>query len=325
MGTAVVRWSAVAVSAAVVGCALARARRSTPPVDEPNAWSEVDWMSHLGDFRHQAGRLHYCDFGDGPPLVLLHGMACSWQWWLECLPELGRHHRVIAVDLPGFGDSDPLPAPAEMAGYAGAVATLLRHLGIDRAAVAGHSMGGLVALALAEESPDLVARLVLVGSGGVPMSERHLRTVLGVLRTAHRTLTRRPLLRLIASNRTARRVLLRGAMHDPGVMSDALAALVAPQLDAPAFLDAIRASATAVRTSRPEGIVTPTALIWGELDPFAPVHTAEAMLDLLPNARLDVIPGVGHSPMVEAPAEFTRLLLRGADITDRDIRATPTC
>lgn len=314
MGSRLLCWSALTLAGGTVGVGLKRSRQRSRPVPA-STWLRLDWDQHVRDGTHPGGRLCYVDYGEGPALVLLHGMAGCWQWWLECLPELGRHYRVIAVDLPGFGESEPMDEPAEIANYAEAIAILLHSLGVERAAVAGHSMGGLVAIALAESEPDLVARLVLVGSGGVPMSERHLTSMLRLLRFAHRNMSRPAVLRLIAESPRARRTLLRGAMRDPAMMSNELAALLAPKLNAPAFADSIRASASAVRASRPEAITTPTALIWGEYDRPAPLHTARAMLELLPAGTLDVIRGVGHSPMIEAPEEFTRLLVERADFT----------
>lgn len=290
-------------------------RRPCPSVARyrPPRWTGIDWDAHLHDFAVDGARVRYLDRGEGPTLVLLHGMACCWQWWLECLPELTDRFRVIAVDLPGFGDSTPLASGSSIPHQAGAVTALLDSLGIDRVAVAGHSMGGLVATRIALDRPELVARLVLVDAGGVPMTERRLSAVLRVLRLAHRSFTRPAMLDLLVSSRAARRVLLRGAMADPDCLSDELAALVVPRLDAPGFADAIAASARAVRTSDPAAITVPTGLIWGEKDLFAPVHTAEDMLRALPDGRLDVLPGVGHSPMVEAPGPFTRLLIEHAE------------
>lgn len=281
-------------------------------------WTTRDWAEDERDFEYRGGRLRYLDYGAGPPVVLLHGMACCWQWWLECVPELAQSHRVVAVDAPGFGASDPLPGTTTIADHADAVAALLEDLGVSRATVVGHSMGGLTATSLASKDPGLVARLVLVDAGGVPMSERRLRSVLSVLRFAHRTFTRDSVLRLLATSRTARRVLLRGALADPDTMSDELAAVVVPRLNAPGFGDAIAASAAAVRASRPELISVPTSLIWGERDVFAPVSTAQDMLRRLPDGHLEVLAGVGHSPMVEAPREFCAVLVREMGRSDTD-------
>src|SRR5438093_12469203 len=89
-------------------------------------------------------RLHYVDVGaaGGLPLVLVHGTGGSWQSWLLNVSELSRDRRVIAVDLPGFGRSEPLPPSADMADYADAVAALLAALGLEPAIVVGPPLGG---------------------------------------------------------------------------------------------------------------------------------------------------------------------------------------
>jgi alpha/beta hydrolase fold len=71
-------------------------------------WTDIDWGPSISNRLINDLRLRYLDCGSGPALVLLHGMAASWQWWLENIPTLAQHHRVIAVDLPGFGQSEPL-------------------------------------------------------------------------------------------------------------------------------------------------------------------------------------------------------------------------
>ena len=102
--------------------------------------------------------------GDGPPLVLIHGLSGSGTWWKRNLPALSATFRVTAIDLPGFGSSHPDArlildeAPAQ-------VAALMGELGIERAHVMGHSMGGLVAAGLAADHPARVDRLVLVDAG----------------------------------------------------------------------------------------------------------------------------------------------------------------
>ena len=104
----------------------------------PPRWTEVDWNPFIRNCLVDGLRLRYVDYGTGPALVLLHGMGASWQWWLENIPTLGRCHRVIAVDMAGFGNSEPLPPPAEMSTHAGTVLDLLGQLGVRSATVVGH-------------------------------------------------------------------------------------------------------------------------------------------------------------------------------------------
>jgi pimeloyl-ACP methyl ester carboxylesterase len=278
-------------------------------VANTSRWEAIDWSPFTADALVGGHRIRYADYGSGPALVLLHGMGGCWQWWLEVMPEMARHHRVIAVDLPGFGNSTPLRAPYEMADQAAMVARLLGHLEISSATFVGHSMGGLVTIALATGYPDLVDKAVLVDAGGVPMSDRRLEAILKILRMSYWAFTRGPMLKRLAREETTRARWLRMAMRDPRTMSPALAALVIPRLAAPGFLDSIPASARAVRSSRPEDIKVPTLLIWGARDAFAPLHAAHDMLDRLPDGRIAVLSDVGHSPMIEAPDRFLDALI----------------
>ena len=113
------------------------------------------------------------DIGDGPAVVFLHGLSGCWQNWLESIPPLAADHRVIAIDLPGFGES-PMPAePISVSGYARIVVELLDALGVERATIVGNSMGGFVGCEMAIRFPARVERLVLVAAAG--LSLRHMR------------------------------------------------------------------------------------------------------------------------------------------------------
>src|ERR1700752_3893728 len=117
--------------------------RLTAPLPNPDAyvvphWTDIDWHPNIKNHVVDDRQLRYVDCGSGPTMVLLHGIAASWQWWLENIPTLAQRHRVIAVALPGFGPSEPLPAGAEMSAYARAVLDLLAELNVRAATVVGH-------------------------------------------------------------------------------------------------------------------------------------------------------------------------------------------
>jgi pimeloyl-ACP methyl ester carboxylesterase len=276
----------------------------TRPTAVAPRWTEIDWRPYVRDARVDGRNLRYLDYGAGPVLLLLHGLGCCWQWWLEVLPALGLQRRVIAVDLPGFGHSDVLPSPGAMTTHADGMAALIEQLGLADVAVAGHSMGGLVALELGRRRPDLVGRVILVNAGGVPMSEGRLRAVVGVIKASHallgndnanRALTRRP---------RARALLSKIAIGNSGALSRELAAEVVPLMAAPGYVEAVIAAARAVRDTNPEAVAQPTLLLWGANDPIVPVSAAEEMARRLPNPTLVVIHGTGHSPHVAKPDQF---------------------
>lgn len=273
-------------------------------------WTDIDWTSSIATRSINGLRLHYLDYGTGPAVVLLHGMASSWQWWLENIPTLAEQHRIIAVDLPGFGQSEPLPAPAEMATHARTVLALLTQLGIESATVSGHSLGGLVALEMFIADPKCVRNLILVDSGGVPMSERRLAVILVVLRVCSATLRRRLVRHALATKPWVRQLALRAAMRNPRVMSPELAAVTMPLFGGPGSVDAIPAAARSVHATVPESITCPVLLVWGEHDAVVPPSSAHQMHDKLPDCELAVFTGSGHTPMVEFPAKFNDLALK---------------
>jgi pimeloyl-ACP methyl ester carboxylesterase len=273
-------------------------------------WTDIDWGPSISNRLINDLQVRYLDYGSGPAVVLLHGMAASWHWWLENIPTLARHHRVIAVDLPGFGHSEPLPAPAEMATHARTVLDLLAQLGIESATVSGHSMGGLVALEMFIADPQRVRNLILVDSGGVPMSERRLGVILVVLRMGSAVLRRHFVRRALATKPWVRRLALRAAFRDPRVMSPELAAKTMPLFGGRGFVDAVAAAGRAVHAAVPEAITCPVLLVWGERDVMAPPRCAQEMYDRLPDSELVVFAGSGHTPMIEFPDQFNDLALR---------------
>jgi pimeloyl-ACP methyl ester carboxylesterase len=151
--------------------------------DDPDAgWKAVDWSVHTHQATVRGRRITYADIGSGPATVLVHGQGGSWQWWLRVLPTVSPHRRVIAVDLPGFGGSDPIARGDVFTEHVATIIGLLDHLGLADATIAGHSMGGLVALQVACDHPDRVAGLMLIDAGGANISARRLALIVTGLR-----------------------------------------------------------------------------------------------------------------------------------------------
>src|SRR5436190_9477296 len=113
--------------------------------DEPD-WREIDWGPHLHDVDVEGRRVRYVDMGEGegPPIVLVHGLAGNWQNWLENIPRLATERRVLAFDLPGFGACEKPADEVSLPGYGRAVDGLCERLELGEVALVGNSMGGFV-------------------------------------------------------------------------------------------------------------------------------------------------------------------------------------
>jgi pimeloyl-ACP methyl ester carboxylesterase len=276
-------------------------------------WLDVDWRSHQRWLEIGGRRVNVIELGSGPPVVFVHGLSGSWQNWLEQLPVFARDHRVVAVDLPGFGASEMPDWQISISGYGRWLDALYDALGIDVAAVVGNSMGGFISAELAIAYPARVERLVLVSAAGLTVEhQRHDRT-LTVLRTLDRrlaayagwlgtrsdTLARRP---------RARRMIFGLVAHRPDLLAGPLVAEQIRGSGKPGFVPALDAlTSYPIRDRLPE-IACPTLIVWGTKDWLVPVRDADEFARLIPNARKVVWPKTGHMAMLERPAAFNRLL-----------------
>src|SRR3954451_9395691 len=134
-----------------------------------SAWMDIDWREHQRWVRVQDRWMNVIELGPDDPagtIVFIHGLSGSWQNWLENLPHFARTHRVVAMDLPGFGASEMPAEKISINGYARTVDALLDGMGIEKAVVVGNSMGGFIGAELAIRSGTTVDRLVLVSAAG---------------------------------------------------------------------------------------------------------------------------------------------------------------
>lgn len=262
-------------------------------------------------------RLRYLDQGSGPrTLLLIHGLASNAGFWRENLPELSRHHRVVAVDLPGYGQSQKSPGYAyDMRFFADAVDRLIQELRLEDVVVVGHSMGGQVAMTLALEHPDRVDALVLLAPAGV---ESFSETEGAMLRAA---LTPEGI--RAADEATVRRNVAAN-FH---AWSDRWEWLVRDRLEMarePEFAEFAHAVVRSVAgmldqptSARLGEIRTPTLVVYGERDALIPnpyLHPGPPTelfrrAAAIPGATLVEIPAAGHLLMIEKPAEVNRAIL----------------
>ncbi|WP_282086740.1 alpha/beta fold hydrolase [Streptomyces tendae] len=249
-----------------------------------------------------------------PPVLLIHGSGASGASWDLVVPVLAEHRHVVRIDLPGSGTSPPVPS-YDVPLQAGRVAALLDNLGLRSVTVVGHSSGGYVATALAERRPDLVGAIALVSTG--PSLDALLPQPMIL-----RLLLAPPLGPLLWRRRT------------DAMLRKAIGTTAARPVDVPAdMLDDLRGTSyrsfrtvargnTAYLAERsvPErlaALTVPVLVLFGAADPRwepSSAHRYEAV----PDARLELLPGVGHLPPLEAPGTTGELLL-GLAARDADL------
>ncbi|MCM0619408.1 alpha/beta fold hydrolase [Nocardioides bruguierae] len=254
--------------------------------------------------------------GQGPALVLLHGLGCDHTTWSPVIARLAEHFTVIAPDLLGHGASDKPRADYSVGGYANGMRDLLTVLGIDKATVVGHSFGGGVAMQFAYQFPERTERLVLVASGGLgpevtpvirAVTTPGFHQVMGALTM--------PVVRQVGTTAMSALSLLPvPATRD----LDEVAAIYDSFKD-PAARAAIRHVVRAVVDWRGQ-IVTmadraylteamPMCVLWGTDDHVIPVSHAANAAALAPKARIEIMDGAGHFPHKEDPERFADLVL----------------
>jgi pimeloyl-ACP methyl ester carboxylesterase len=279
-----------------------------------SAWLDVDWPTHRRWIALDGARLNVVELGSGPPVVLVHGHDGSWRNWLENIPDLAASHRVVALDLPGFGDSPLPPWQITIPSYARLVGQLCTELSLERPAFVGHSMGGLICAELAITDPDRVNRLVLVAAAGLsrrygPIPRQILarpQLLPSVLQRVSRAVGRRA--RFLAGRRRLRKAGLGLSVRHPDLLSATLAAQVIRSSGAPGGPVASAAVARHEIANRLGGIVRPTLVIWGADDAVVAVDAADRYAELIPGAQMLILADTGHLPMLERPARFNELL-----------------
>jgi pimeloyl-ACP methyl ester carboxylesterase len=270
------------------------------------AWRSV-WTEQSGD------RLHHLEAGSGPALVLIHGGSGGGANWFRVLGGLAQRYRVCAVDLPGFGLSDPIE-PRGPLGRTAAVCLLswMERNGLERATVAGTSFGGLAALRLAQAT-DLVTRLLLLDSAGlgrgmhptVRVAVTGPVTALAVRPTRRGTaeLFRRLLTANLGSFPPEEQELLIDYLYATSVsagtayLSSTLRLFAGP-----------RGQREVLTAGEMAGLGVPTMVVWGERDRLLPLRHAHRAASLIPGARLEIIGDSGHSPNWESPHRVMRAI-----------------
>jgi pimeloyl-ACP methyl ester carboxylesterase len=277
-------------------------------------WLDVDWSAHQRWLAIDGRHVNVVDLGSGDEtVVFVHGLSGSWQNWLEQLPVLAAGRRVVAFDLPGFGQSEMPQGKISIAGYGRLVRALLDALEVGRAAIVGNSMGGFIGAELAIQFPERVDRLVLVSAAGLSIEYQRNEHVLRLLRRIQRRMTAvggwlASRSETLVRRRRSRRALLRIVAAHPEQLPLPLAAEQLHGAGAPGFVDALDALTDYPIRERLGRISCPTLIVWGEEDRLIPVGDALEFEELIPDSRRVIYRDTGHVAMLERPAAFNALL-----------------
>ncbi len=296
------------------------ARRADAEYGVPDlpGWRGFDWPRHTHRAEIRGADVNYVDLGGGErAVVFVHGLGGCWQNWLENLrPFAEAGHRVIALDLPGFGRSAMPVEPISITTFARTVDDLCAHLGLGPVALVGNSMGGFTAAESAIRHPERVERLVLVDAAGISTA----------------------LYRTWASERVGRFLVTGGAIGEPGrrdpeqakrllrrpgyvqfvmgavarhptLLAKDLLAEQLGSIGAPGFMAAFQAILDYDFTDRLGEIACPTLVVQGTDDVLVPLGDAHEYARRIPKAAALILEDTGHVPMLERPVTFDRAVL----------------
>lgn len=242
---------------------------------------------------HDGSVVHYLEAGQGPVLILIHGLGSSSAAWRDCIDSLAKSYRVLALDLPGYGKSDKPNADYSVEYQAGVVKEFIDYQGTGKVTLAGNSLGGWIAALAALKNPGTIESLILVDSAGLRREgDPPVKPV-----PATKEEERQLLLAVFANQSLVTEKLINDQWEYSKEVRPAVLAAMAAFKTRPPFLD-----------DRLKDIKTPTLIIWGKQDKLIPVQTAGRFAKGIPGSRIVVIENAGHLPQVEQPEAFSRAL-----------------
>jgi 4,5:9,10-diseco-3-hydroxy-5,9,17-trioxoandrosta-1(10),2-diene-4-oate hydrolase len=248
----------------------------------------------------------------GTPVILIHGLGGYVESWRRNILPLSSQHRVFAVDLPGFGQSDRLRDGAyNLQTYVQFISEFLEALGLERAHIVGHSLGGCISLQFTFTYPEMVDRLVLVSSGGLgremtPLLRLACLPVLGEI--------------LTGPSRMGSRLFLEAIVNDKALIGDEDVQIDYELSKLPGMQQALLMTLRTLGSvfgQKPSfyepileklaTITQPTLVIWGRQDSIVPVSHAD-VARRIPNSQVQILERCSHYPQFEHPQEFNQLL-----------------
>jgi pimeloyl-ACP methyl ester carboxylesterase len=283
-------------------------------------------MLELHELELHGHAVTYRTAGSGPPLLLLHGITNSSQTWEPVADQLSEHFTILAPDLLGHGNSATPRGDYSLGANASLMRDLMIALGHERATIAGHSLGGGIAMQMAYQFPERVERLVLVSSGGLG------RQVTPMLRAVALPGAEYVLPLLASQPLVSGGTKLGGWIQQVGLR---IGSDIAAMASGFASLQDIEARRAFVHTARSVidiggqrvsatdklylAEAVPTLILWGDRDPIIPARHGIRAHEQMPGSRLRIFGGAGHFPHHDEPAAFAAELTGFLDTTDASV------
>jgi pimeloyl-ACP methyl ester carboxylesterase len=286
--------------------------------------TQIDWSQHISDsaegFDFSAyekpalvlgRRLNYVDIGDEskPVLLYVHGLAGTWKNWIFNLLPFADRYRVIAVDLPGFGDSEMPAGEFSLNKYVETLTALLDQLGIEKVTFVGNSMGGQIGAVFGKLAPERLTKLFLIDPAGFTTSGpvlKALQPTSFILDALMRFGAR--IRRFLAFNAFLAALFTKIVLFKPMQISGNLMLMLFEGIGKQGFKPAVKTIVNNPIKSFPGEITTDTVIVWGRQDALIPKSDAFRYAKLIPHAELELMDGVGHIPMFETPDRFNALI-----------------
>jgi 2-hydroxy-6-oxonona-2,4-dienedioate hydrolase len=240
--------------------------------------------------------IRYYEAGQGPVVILLHGLGAVKEVWMPSFGALAPKFHVYAIDQIGFGHSDKPLLEYKIATFVDFLHEFMKSQNIGKATLVGNSLGGWIALDFAAQYPRMIDRLVLVDSAGMPWTQQA------------------PRIDLNPASLAATRALLESLFYDKKMVTDDF--VVQVFTDHMHNNDGYTIQRTLAGFSTPQfedaklaSIHAPTLVLWGRQDELIPIASGEKLHDGIAGAKLVVFERCGHVPEIEKPAEFSQSLL----------------
>jgi len=283
-------------------------------------WLEINWADRIREVTITSdlgvNRVSYVDQGEGPPILLVHGLGGSWRNWLENIPFLADEHRVVALDLPGFGLSPMPKGEISMAAYGDLVLRFADAVGLGpETFLIGHSMGGFISTEAVTNDPGRFSRLSLISAAGISFAR-----ISGPRKSVTAVIVKAmiPIAASRAESNLQRKRLrsasFAGVIAHPSMVGHEILWELGTYaaLHSPGLFPAAWALAGYDNREALGGIEIPTQIVWGQQDRLVPVGAAHSYARRIKDSELSLIDDCGHMVQLERPARFNGEITRFA-------------